>query len=86
MEENSFIPFAINPESEREQVEAVKAVRASRDSARVESALIQLKADATAGVNILPATIEAVKAYATVGEIVAVLSEVFGAWKPSSNF
>lgn len=86
VEENSFIPFAINPESEREQVEAVKAVRASRDSARVESALIQLKTDATAGVNIMPATIEAVKAYATVGEIVAVLSEVFGTWKPSSNF
>lgn len=86
VEENSFIPFAINPESEREQVEAVKAVRASRDSARVESALIQLKADATAGVNIMSATIEAVKAYATVGEIVAVLSEVFGTWKPSSNF
>jgi methylmalonyl-CoA mutase N-terminal domain/subunit len=34
----------------------------------------------------MPATIEAVKAYATVGEIVAVLGGVFGSWKPSANF
>jgi methylmalonyl-CoA mutase N-terminal domain/subunit len=30
----------------------------------------------------MPATIEAIKSYATVGEIVSVLSKVYGTWKP----
>ena len=80
------MPFAINPESEREQVSAVKGIRASRDGERVKNALNQLGEDARAGLNVMPATIEAVKAYATVGEIVAVLGGVFGSWKPSANF
>ena len=85
-EDQTFVPFAINPESEREQVSAVKGIRASRDSERVKNALNQLGEDARAGLNVMPATIEAVKAYATVGEIVAVLGGVFGSWKPSANF
>ncbi|MFM7873338.1 MAG: methylmalonyl-CoA mutase family protein, partial [Actinomycetota bacterium] len=85
-EDQTFVPFAINPESEREQVSAVQGVRASRDGDRVKTALDLLGEDARAGRNIMPATIEAVKAYATVGEIVAVLGSVFGSWKPSANF
>jgi len=85
-EDQTFVPFAINPESEREQVSAVKGIRASRDGERVKNALNQLGDDARAGLNVMPATIEAVKAYATVGEIVAVLGGVFGSWKPSANF
>ena len=85
-EDQTFVPFAINPESEREQVSAVKGIRATRDGDRVKNALNQLGDDARAGLNVMPATIEAVKAYATVGEIVAVLGGVFGSWKPSANF
>ena len=85
-EDQTFVPFAINPESEREQVSAVKGIRATRDGDRVKNALNQLGEDARAGLNVMPATIEAVKAYATVGEIVAVLGGVFGSWKPSANF
>jgi methylmalonyl-CoA mutase N-terminal domain/subunit len=85
-EDQTFVPFAINPDSEREQVSAVESVRQSRDSDRVERALAQLGEDARASRNVMPATIEAVKAYATVGEIVAVLASVFGSWKPSANF
>lgn len=85
-EDQTFVPFAINPESEREQVSAVKGIRSSRDGERVKDALNQLGDDARAGLNVMPATIEAVKAYATVGEIVAVLGGVFGSWKPSANF
>ena len=85
-EDQTFVPFAINPESEREQVSAVKGIRASRDGEHVKNALNQLGEDARAGLNVMPATIEAVKAYATVGEIVAVLGGVFGSWKPSANF
>ena len=85
-EDQTFVPFAINPDSEREQVLALTGVRESRDSNRVEKALAQLGEDARSGRNVMPATIEAVKAYATVGEIVAVLGSVFGSWKPSANF
>jgi methylmalonyl-CoA mutase N-terminal domain/subunit len=38
---------------------------------------------ARAGENVLPACVEAVSAYATVGEIVAVLREVHGDWRPA---
>jgi methylmalonyl-CoA mutase N-terminal domain/subunit len=59
----------IDPEGERRQVERVRRVRAERDPAAWEAALRRLE-DAAAGVeNLLPALIEAVEAYATVGEI-----------------
>ena len=35
---------------------------------------------------LMPATIEAVKAYATLGEVVEVLREQFGTWRPSADF
>ena len=49
---------------------------------KVENSLKKLHEDAKANLNVLPATIEAIKAYATVGEIVSVLSSVYGTWKP----
>ena len=57
----------------------VKAVRARRDSARVDRLLERLAREARdPAVNIMPVTIELVKARATLGEIVARLREVLG--------
>ncbi|MGA1158995.1 MAG: acyl-CoA mutase large subunit family protein [Candidatus Nanopelagicaceae bacterium] len=81
-EEEKFVPFTINPDSEQAQVAAVQALRSSRDNAKVESALNRLHEDAKSNKNVMPATIDAVKSYATVGEIVSVLSKVYGTWKP----
>jgi methylmalonyl-CoA mutase N-terminal domain/subunit len=39
-----------------------------------------------AGENVMPATIEAVSAYATIGEVVDVLREVHGSWTPTAAF
>ena len=59
----------IDPEAEREQVEGVRRVRAERDPGAWERALARLEDCARSDDNLLPPIIEAVKAYATLGEI-----------------
>ncbi|MFW6054494.1 MAG: acyl-CoA mutase large subunit family protein [Thermodesulfobacteriota bacterium] len=68
----------IDPEVERAQVEGVKKVRQDRDEARVRSALGSLKDKAQGEENLMPYIVDAVHAYATIGEICGVLREVFG--------
>jgi len=81
-----YTPFEINPASEQGQVKALQALRAKRDNAKVEAALTELHRVAASGENIMDACIEAVKAYATVGEIVKELRKVYGKWQPTRNF
>ncbi|HLQ47407.1 MAG TPA: methylmalonyl-CoA mutase family protein [Candidatus Dormibacteraeota bacterium] len=59
----------IDPEGERRQIERVRRVRAERDAAGWEVALGRLEECARGGENLMPAMIDAVRAYATVGEI-----------------
>jgi methylmalonyl-CoA mutase N-terminal domain/subunit len=59
----------IDPGAERRQVEGVRRVRAERDPAAWAAALGRLEEAARGGENVMPALIEAVGAYATVGEI-----------------
>jgi methylmalonyl-CoA mutase N-terminal domain/subunit len=59
----------IDPDGERRQIERVGRVRAERDAAAWERALKRLEECARGDENLLPALIDAVKAYATVGEI-----------------
>ncbi|HLY13593.1 MAG TPA: methylmalonyl-CoA mutase family protein [Candidatus Limnocylindrales bacterium] len=68
----------INPEGERRQVEGLRRVRAERDPAAWAAALARLEAAARGSDNLLPPMIEAVKAYATVGEISDRLRAVWG--------
>ena len=69
----------IDPEGERRQVEAVRRVRAERDPAAWAAALRRVDDAAARGEeNLMPALIEAVKAYATVGEISNVLRAAWG--------
>ncbi|TAK54016.1 MAG: methylmalonyl-CoA mutase [Gammaproteobacteria bacterium] len=63
------------------QVRALGEVRATRDAAQVAAALARVRADARSGANLMPAIVDAVKAYASVGEITAVLVEVFGRYQ-----
>jgi methylmalonyl-CoA mutase N-terminal domain/subunit len=73
--------FRVDPAVEAAQTESLGTVRARRDGAAVERALERLGDAAGAGENVLPACIEAVKAYATVGEIVGVIRAVHGTWR-----
>ena len=59
----------IDPEAERRQIAGVRRVRAERDPAAWEAAMLRLEDVARGTDNLLPPIIEAVKAYATVGEI-----------------
>jgi methylmalonyl-CoA mutase N-terminal domain/subunit len=78
--------FGIDPALEQEQAESVARVRATRDQDRVTAALADLRAAAAGAENVMPATVEAVKAYATIGEIVDVLRDVHGQWRPTAAF
>jgi methylmalonyl-CoA mutase, N-terminal domain len=72
---------------EHKQVERVQALRARRDSEAVESALARLKRDAsTADTNLMPAIIDASRAYVTMGEMCDSLRDVWGVWRETPVF
>ena len=63
------------------QIDRLNAVRAGRDNARVQQLLKELAEQAGSDeTNLLPKTIEAVKARATLGEICATLRQVWGSY------
>ena len=63
---------------EKKQIEALKKLRKERNNREVKSALEKLKETAKGTDNLMYPIIDAVKAYATLGEICDVLREVFG--------
>ncbi|MDO8946318.1 MAG: methylmalonyl-CoA mutase family protein [Desulfocapsaceae bacterium] len=68
----------LDPAVEEEQVTRLQAVRATRDQAAVDATLSQLREAAGGSANLMPLILEAVKAYATLGEICRVLRDIFG--------
>ena len=73
----------IDPEIERTQVERLASLRTRRDGARVQSTLQAVEQTARTERNLMPAILDAVKAYATVGEISDALRRVFGEFQES---
>jgi methylmalonyl-CoA mutase N-terminal domain/subunit len=71
----------IPPEVERTQKEKLARVKKERDNEKVRKALASLKTAAQGTDNVVPPILEAVKAYATVGEISDTLREVFGEYR-----
>jgi methylmalonyl-CoA mutase N-terminal domain/subunit len=72
---------------EQKQIDRVQALRARRDSAAVESALARLKRDAAeTDTNLMPAIIDASRAYATMGEMCDALRETWGVWRETPVF
>jgi len=63
------------------QLEKLERLRATRDSGRVRQALDALKEGAKGASNTMPLLIEAVRAYATVGEMCDALREVWGEYE-----
>jgi len=82
-EERSIPTLRVDAETERSQIARLNALRARRDSARVQSALAELQRRASTNENLLPAILAAVEAYATVGEISDALRRVFGEYQES---
>ena len=73
--------LAIGVKTERKQVDRLKKLKRERDNQRVTEVLHRVRDVAKGGENILPVLIEAVKTYATVGEISDTLREVFGEYR-----
>jgi methylmalonyl-CoA mutase N-terminal domain/subunit len=72
----------ITPEQERRHLARLVRVRAERDTDAHAAAMRRLESEARAGdVNLMPAIIEAVRAYATLGEMCGVLRGVYGEYR-----
>jgi methylmalonyl-CoA mutase N-terminal domain/subunit len=71
---------------EQKQVDRLQATKARRDGAAVESALAELKRAAATEENLMPPIIEAARARATEGEMIAAMQEVFGTYTESPVF
>ena len=80
--EQTEIPTLVINENVRErQVERLHRAKSQRDGGAVSNALEKLKQAAAAGDNTMPATIDAVRAYATLGEICDALRDVYGLYE-----
>lgn len=71
----------IKPEVEQYQKEKLARVKKERDSTKVKETLAVLKKAAQGTDNVVPPILEAVKVYATLGEISDTLREVFGEYR-----
>ena len=81
-EQTGSIPiFKIDPTLERQQVERLREVRASRSASEVTARLDALEQAARGTDNLLPHILASTEAYATVGEISDRLRQVFGEYR-----
>ena len=71
---------------EEKQVERLAALRRRRDAGAVERALEAVRYAAGSDANLMPAILEAVHAYATVGEICGAMRDVFGEYQEQPIF
>jgi len=71
----------MDPKGYEHQVERLNTLRAERDNGRVGQTLDRLRIACQGTENTMPHILEAVRAYATLGEIVGVMKEVFGIYQ-----
>lgn len=81
-EEPEPVIFRVNTELARSQVQRLRDVRATRDGAQARAALDRLNAVARGEENLMPAILDAVRAYATLGEICGELRAAWGEYRP----
>jgi methylmalonyl-CoA mutase N-terminal domain/subunit len=85
VEEELEVPdlLRVDPESEREQVERLKAFKENRDQALVEQRLEELRGAARGTDNLLPFIKQALKDRASMGEVCGAMQDVFGKYAPT---
>jgi methylmalonyl-CoA mutase N-terminal domain/subunit len=77
-------PIAIHrsdPNTAKNQIDKLKQVKSERDNLKLRAALEHLRETAEGKENLVPAVLDAVNAYATIGEITSVLKSVWGEFK-----
>jgi len=77
-EDRELEVFEVDPQTLSKQVSRLKQVKAERDQTKVQTVLKELKKTAIEKTNLMPSILDAVRAYATVGEMVNTLKEVYG--------
>lgn len=76
----------IDEKVEKAQIECVREVKRTRDNNLVKQNLAKLKEDAKNNINVMPALIECVESYASLGEMCDVFREVFGTYEEPPIF
>lgn len=80
--EDPAVIFRTDPASEKAQIKRLNDARAKRDDAAVKAALARLAESCQNGENLMYPIVEAVKTYASVGEICGTMRGVFGEYTP----
>ena len=78
--------FKVNPEVEARQLARLKALKSRRDNRAVTESLKRIGESAKKDENLVPPLLDAVKNYATIGEICDTLREVWGEWQGKPTF
>lgn len=73
----------IDAEGERHHLERLNRIRSERDNQKVSEALAQLRHAANGNDNMMPSILNAVKTYATLGEMMQVLKDEWGEYQAS---
>jgi len=85
-EEVAIPVLRIDPEIERRQIERIQAVRARRDAAAYAKAVEALRDACMSSKNLVPYVLDAVRAYATLGEVSDVFREAYGVYREPAVF
>src|SRR3954447_303350 len=85
-DESQLEILRIDPALEQEQIDRVRAVRARREAAVVESTLAELKRAASGDTNLMGPIIACSRAYVTMGEMCDALRDVWGTWRETPVF
>jgi methylmalonyl-CoA mutase N-terminal domain/subunit len=85
VEDDPEVPdiLRVDPESENQQVERLKAFKADRDAALIERRLEEVRAVSRGTDNLLPVLRDALKDRCTIGEACAAMRDVFGEYQPT---
>jgi methylmalonyl-CoA mutase N-terminal domain/subunit len=84
-ENEASVPIlSVDPATEAEQVERLRAFRAARDATKWAAALETVRSAAREDRNLMPALVEAVSGGATLGEIVGSLKVIYGEHRPGN--
>jgi methylmalonyl-CoA mutase N-terminal domain/subunit len=68
----------VSEQSAAQQVDEVKKLKQTRDMAKLKESIKRLRDDTEEGKNVIPAMVEATKAFGTTGELLGTVRQVFG--------
>ncbi len=85
-EEKPIETLVIDDAVEKEQVAALRALKARRDAEAVRRSLDAVRKAAAAGTNLMPVLVEAARVRCTVGEIMNALADVFGRYDGAAKW